>query len=521
MTTPTITRTPRVPWITALFQPRAIMRSIQSGELEYSALMMAILTGMAQGVILFVTPVANVRDLLIRILLAVLIGGSLGVAWLGVGGYLLQRVGSRLGGRAALEDVYGAMVWSAIPIQLLGLLWFPLLWAFGLNAEVIGQYGGALLPAILLGGLRGLVQLWVFVLFLAAYAEVQGFSIARAFGAIILTGVVALFGAGMAALGVLFVIRFVLNSSSSRGAILLTSGFVVATIFSLFMALRAQSKSEYEEVVAAISDWSPERVPDMYSVEVAAPAHQRLLNPLWERIKNIGIRLTPKEKIEGLRKDLIMAGYPGGLTVTDILGIRFLAGAVLSAGAMVIFTPRQPLPIALLLTFLSFFMGLYLPTYWLRGRIRERQKAINRALPDALDMLHICVDAGLGFDAAVQRVAYKWDNPLAIELRRVVSEIRVGVDRAEALRHLAERTGVPDVATFVGVIIQSERLGVPISKVLATQADQMRTRRRQRAEEEARKAPVKMLLPLALFILPATFLTILGPAIPRFARLFG
>jgi tight adherence protein C len=152
--------------------------------------------------------------------------------------------------------------------------------------------------------------------------------------------------------------------------------------------------------------------------------------------------------------------------------------------------------------------------------VRERQSQIARALPDALDMMSICVDAGLGFEAAIQKVAIQWDNELALEMRRVISEIRVGVTRSEALRHLAERTGVTDIANFVAVLIQADLLGIAIRNVLHTQAEQMRVRRRQRAQEAAQKAPLKMLFPMTLFIFPAMFVVILGPAIPRFLEVF-
>ena len=135
-------------------------------------------------------------------------------------------------------------------------------------------------------------------------------------------------------------------------------------------------------------------------------------------------------------------------------------------------------------------------------------------------MISICVDAGLGFEAAIQKVAFQWDNDLALEMRRIIHEIRMGVTRSDALRHLADRTGVADVANFVAVLIQADQLGIAIRTVLHTQAEQMRVRRRQRAQEAAQKAPLKMLFPLTIFIFPAMFAVILGPAIPKFMQAF-
>jgi tight adherence protein C len=169
----------------------------------------------------------------------------------------------------------------------------------------------------------------------------------------------------------------------------------------------------------------------------------------------------------------------------------------------------------LLYTGAAFVIGLYIPNFWLNSKAKKRQKAIATALPDILDMMSICVDAGLGFEAALQKVAFQSDGDLAMEMRRVISEIRVGVSRGDALRHLAERTKVQDVASFVAVLVQADRLGIAIRNVLSTQSVQMRIKRRQRAEEEAGKAPIKMLIPLALFIFPSMFIVILGPAIPR------
>jgi tight adherence protein C len=199
--------------------------------------------------------------------------------------------------------------------------------------------------------------------------------------------------------------------------------------------------------------------------------------------------------------------------------LRFLTGASLAGLLFAIMISRQPAQ-ALLLAGVGFLMGMYIPNVWLSGRAKARQQAIARALPDMLDMMSICVDAGLGFEAALQKVAFQSENELALELRRVISEIRVGVSRADALRHLVERTKVPEVASFVAVLVQADRLGVAIRNVLNTQSVQMRVQRRQRAEEAAGKAPVKMMIPMALFIFPALFAVILGPAIPRLMNAF-
>ena len=143
-------------------------------------------------------------------------------------------------------------------------------------------------------------------------------------------------------------------------------------------------------------------------------------------------------------------------------------------------------------------IGFAFPSMWLTGRIKARQKAVFRAMPDALDLLTISVEAGLGFDAAMAKVHEKWINELALEFGRVIQEIRLGKLRRDALRDMADRLGVAEMSSFVAAVIQSEQLGVSMAKVLRIQSDQMRVRRRQMAEEEAHKAPIKMVFPIAL-----------------------
>jgi tight adherence protein C len=167
-----------------------------------------------------------------------------------------------------------------------------------------------------------------------------------------------------------------------------------------------------------------------------------------------------------------------------------------------------------------FFIGLYFPNFWLKRRVRRRKRAITLALPDALDMMSICVDAGLGFEAAIQKIASQWENELATEFRRMIHELRMGVDRSKAMHHMVERTGVPDVASFAAVLIQADQLGISIRDVLKSQSKQMRIKRRQRAEEQAQKVPIKMLFPLIVFIFPSMFMIILGPAAVRFVEAF-
>jgi tight adherence protein C len=195
---------------------------------------------------------------------------------------------------------------------------------------------------------------------------------------------------------------------------------------------------------------------------------------------------------------------------------------LLLGGLVFLVTPDgQPFLTALRNALFGAIAGFLLPVQWLNMRVRGRKNQIIRALPDALDMLTIAVEAGLAFESAMIRVGEKWDNVLTREFRRAIAEMRVGMSREEALERMADRCGVAELSTFVAVLVQSTQLGVSIAQVLHTQAEEMRLKRRQRAEELARQAGVKMVIPLALFILPAMFVVVLGPIVPQFLELLG
>jgi len=164
--------------------------------------------------------------------------------------------------------------------------------------------------------------------------------------------------------------------------------------------------------------------------------------------------------------------------------------------------------------------GFLLPNIWLDRKIKDRRKDIMKSLPDAIDLLTISVESGLGFDPAMQRVAEKWDNALTREFARVLSEMRIGKTKREALREMALRADEDGLTTFVSSVIQADTLGVPITQVLRIQSEAMRVRRRQKAEELAQKAPLKMLFPMVFLIFPAFYVVILGPAVPQFIEAF-
>lgn len=166
------------------------------------------------------------------------------------------------------------------------------------------------------------------------------------------------------------------------------------------------------------------------------------------------------------------------------------------------------------------YVGLMGPSVWLKRKVRRRQDQIRKGLPDALDMLSVTAEAGLGFDQSLQRVSEYWENPISVEFGRVVAEMEMGVSRRQALRNMADRLGVAELSSFVAVIIQSDQLGMSIADALHAQAEQMRIERRFRAQEAARKVPLKMLFPMLLLIFPAMLAVVCGPSLPILADFF-
>jgi tight adherence protein C len=259
-------------------------------------------------------------------------------------------------------------------------------------------------------------------------------------------------------------------------------------------------------------------VVSLQQLELEEPFSERILRPLLRSVSSLASRLLPRADLGQIRSQLLMAGSPWGLSPLDFLGLRLIGSAVVGAlGAFFGVSSGWPLLQLLGAGALCAILGSYVPTFFIKRRIGVRQHDIFRALPDALDMLTICVDAGLAFDLAMLKIGEKWDNTVAREFNRVVAEIRMGLSREDALRRMVERTGVVDIGNFVAVLIQADQLGVSIADVLHVQSEQMRERRHQRAEELANQAPVKMVFPLVFLILPALFIMILGPAVPRMA----
>jgi tight adherence protein C len=256
---------------------------------------------------------------------------------------------------------------------------------------------------------------------------------------------------------------------------------------------------------------------NLEELELQQPFLERTLRPLATRLSGSVARVTSQSFSARTEKRLALAGHPGNLRVGDWLGIKAIGaiiGGILFFFLFVILRVLGfPPLIGILLSGIGMLFGYTIPEFWLGGRCRKRQHAILLQIPDALDLLTISVRAGLGFDGALAKVVEKLKGPLTDEFRRALAELRVGKARRDALRDIIPRTEVQALTNFVGAIIQAEQLGVSISKVLQVQSEQLRIERRQRAEEQAAKAPIKMLFPLVGCIFPSLFIVILGPAI--------
>ena len=238
----------------------------------------------------------------------------------------------------------------------------------------------------------------------------------------------------------------------------------------------------------------------------------RLFAPVFRKFAGIALKLAPLNARNQTEHLLELAGHPGNLSVTDFLIIKMMI--ILTLPTLTYFMLAQSNSSStLLITAAAFIFALIIPDFLLKRQISARQLQISSALPDNLDLITVSVEAGLGFDQSLLKLVEKTKGPLTEEFKRVLQEIRIGKTRRDSLREMATRAGVEDLQTFVAAIIQADQLGVSIGNVLRIQSQQLRQKRRLKAEERAQKAPVKMLIPMILFIFPSLFIILLGPGI--------
>jgi len=298
--------------------------------------------------------------------------------------------------------------------------------------------------------------------------------------------------------------------------IILIAIFLVVVIAVIAVSWRRNARGEEDDPLQARLAEFIQRgdVASLEEIELSQPFSQRVLVPLINRIGEFSARFTPQRAIQSTARQMELAGNPWPIDAATFLAIRFIFGVLLGGLAIVAFLGSTTWSTSDKAMFIggATIGGFYLPHIMLTTRVTRRQKEIRKAMPDALDLLTICVEAGLGFDAAMSKVAEKWETELSLAFARVIREVQLGKVRREALKDMADRLGIAEITSFVAAIIQSEQLGVSMARVLRIQSDQMRVKRRQRAEEEAHKAPIKMIIPMALLIFPTIMIIILTPA---------
>jgi tight adherence protein C len=301
--------------------------------------------------------------------------------------------------------------------------------------------------------------------------------------------------------------------------IIITLVVVVVLGAAVFFGLRYarnDAESDIDPVMARLAEASQrgEQV-SLEEAELQMPFSERVIVPIIKKIGEISTRFTPQKVLQETTRKLELAGNPGRIDAATFLAMRFVIAAVFGGFLLFIslFSNNNWSVGRIFLTVIGFTaLGFFFPQLWVQGRINARQLEVRKAMPDALDLLTICVEAGLGFDAAMSKVSEKWENELSIMFGRCIREIQLGKPQREALRDMADRIGLAELTSFVAAVIQSQSLGVSMAKVLRIQSDQMRMKRRQYAEELAHQAPVKMIIPMTFLTFPTIMLILTIPA---------
>jgi tight adherence protein C len=288
---------------------------------------------------------------------------------------------------------------------------------------------------------------------------------------------------------------------------------VVILVFAVSLAMAFANKhsgsESFEERLRQMSR-NPETI-DLNDLELSKPFSERIILPFVERIGHMVAKITPQEVLKEAAKKIQQSGMklkPGVFVTTQFL-MAIIFPSLLAAMGIVSKAGNMK-GIGMLL--FSGFLGYFMPDLWLKSKVGARKSEITRKLPDALDLLMVSVEAGLAFDMALSKVVEKLQGPLAEEFMKCLHEIRMGKPRREAMKNMAARADVPDLSSFISALVQADKLGVSLANVLRVQSDQMRLKRRQRAEETAMKAPLKMSFVLVFFVLPALLIVLLGPA---------
>jgi tight adherence protein C len=305
--------------------------------------------------------------------------------------------------------------------------------------------------------------------------------------------------------------------------VLVVGGLAALVVVAMRYA-RQKQESDIDPIMSRLAEATQRgETVSLEQIELQQPFSERVLLPIIERVGEISTRFTPQKLLLETTLKLELAGNPGRIDAATFLATRFVGAVLFGGGLLMVALSARTWPVSRIILVVGLFtvIGFFFPQLWLQSRINSRQNEVRKALPDALDLLTICVEAGLGFDAAMAKVAEKWENELSLMFGRTIREVQLGKTQREALRDMADRIGLPELTSFVAAVIQSQILGVSLAKVLRIQSDQLRMKRRQFAEELAHKAPVKMIIPMALLTFPSIMIILMAPAAFQIAGAFG
>jgi tight adherence protein C len=287
----------------------------------------------------------------------------------------------------------------------------------------------------------------------------------------------------------------------------------VGVLLLVFGLSRTPSTNTAQMVQQRLSHYGGEKQLTVEEIELQRPFSERVLRPMIERLGSLLSRSTPQRARQDLLNRLELAGRPGNLTPEDFVAVRLVAAGLLAGVGVILGLLLGNTVYLVIALAIGAIGGYYVPVLWLKQKVDARRNEIQKGLPDALDLLVICVDAGLGFDAALARVTDKYRNALSDLLSKALREVSLGRPRLEALDEMGRNSGVEDLHNFMQAVIQSEQFGTGIGKILRIQADEMRRKRRQRAQEKGAQATLKMMLPMVGCIFPTLWIVLLGPAV--------
>lgn len=289
-------------------------------------------------------------------------------------------------------------------------------------------------------------------------------------------------------------------------------GLVVASLVLVAMAVGPRETAGVSRSLAVLE--AMDNAPAEMTVELDPPFAERVVEPLQQRALAIGRRLSGGNAAERIRRKLDLAGNPRGWTVDRVVSAKVIAAVALALVALALATVMgTAVGVRVLAVLVGLGVGFFGPDLYLYQKSYDRSQQIKRSLADAVDLMTISVESGLGFDAAVQQVARNTEGPLAEEFSRMLREMQIGQGRGEALRNMADRTDDADLRSFTSAMVQADVLGIPVAQVLRVQSKEMRIKRRQYAETKAQQVPVKITVPLIFCILPCLFMAVMGPAV--------